>query len=287
MDQGALEELVRRVVRAEMAGTDRLATVEQVNADGTVTLDLGGGQIIPSQPALASYSPRARGHVVVIRPRSGELLVMGRAGQPTLITTPGVVTVSNTAAPGGAGWEQIQATWARGQDLYLQRTTPVTPPSGGAVSLTTTAGPSQTRLATYRSGTLYRSTYAEQGNYSGGINQQGLVTFGPSAWAALAGKTATGGTLTAHRMAVGHGNDYGPVSVYAYVASAGTPPAATPTALGSPVIFTLALNQTATVAVPAVWGQRFCSDANSAVFFSSANATDDVQIDSVTVSITY
>ena len=141
-------------------------------------------------------------------------------------------------------------------------------------------------LVTYRGGIVSQTDRAEQGDYTGRGLQTGLgANFG--SWSGLSGHTATGGTLTMHRRAEGHGYTYDKVAVYAYPCLATGVPQSTPTLIGAATQLQLALNETGSVAVPASWAQPFCAGTATAVAIYSGSATDNVEVDSMTLTVTY
>ena len=276
----AVEDMVRRVVGDMMeSGVDQWCTVQAVNTDGTVNVRVKGS-VAPAQ-AVSSWTDRQVGQLVLVRRQQGRYTAFGPAGQPVAEPTQLEITRSNDAAPGGAGWEQIAAVWAKDGALWLQRTVAAPPPSGGTVTRTAN------RLVTYRGGGQSQEGKAEQGDYTGRGLQLGLATFGAGAWDALSGHTATGGTLTVHRISRG-GFTYGPVPMTWYGVSAVDPPGGTPTLQGDASVLTaVSVNQTLTVPLTAAFAQKFASGAASAVACWSTSARENAEVDSVVVSITY
>lgn len=286
-DFDALTKMIdRRIAFARRHSVDRPYTVQAVNDDGTVNLDVGFGNVAPSQPALTSYTPRNVGDVVLARMRGAEFFVLGDVGAANPSPpTPPTITVSDVAAPAGVGWEQIVSgqLWARSSGLWCKRIVVAPPPPpGGTV---TRVGATFT---TYRGGAVTQSGVAEQGDFTGRGLQTGLVTFGVGAWAALAGKTCTGGTLTIHRSPVPHGFSYGPQTAIAWRALVTDPTPTPPTLIDGAQLGQAALNQSVAVAVDAGWVQAFAAGTASAVVFYSVNAGDNVQIvANLTLSINY
>lgn len=281
LDLAALEQLIDRRISAQRARVDRLGTVAAVNDDGTVTVDVGG-TVIPSQPALTSYTGRAVGDRVLVRARAGEYLVAGEIGPAVALAKETVVTVSDVAAPTGEGWREIVAgsLWAKPYALWCKGTVAAPPPVGITVERSSTAA------VTYRGGVITQTSIAEQGDYTGRGLQTGLLTFGPGAWSTLAGRTPVGGTLTLHRDATRHGFTYGPVMTTVYRVLADSPPL-TPPALVQPALaMELSLNQTRSLPLDAAWCQGFCNGSVTGLEIWSGNARENVQVDTATVSIT-
>ena len=249
-------------------------TVRSVNADDTLSVETGAGYRV-SVVSDRAYEDRAVGDRVLVALTDAAPCVVAVMGAPDPVAS--VETISDNNAPGGQGWEQIQTVWAKPGALWLKRTVATPPPSGFTLTQTATA------LTTYRGGAVADSGKAEQGDYTGRGLQTGLATF-PS-WGALAGKTATGGTLRIHRSGSGHGFTYGPVTATAWmVAATGSPPS--PPALGSvSVLIAAALNEHVGVAIPASAAQMFCAGTATAVAFYSDSRTDNIEIDSVELTI--
>ena len=161
MDLDALEAFIDRIVNKRLMTIDGTAVVLAANDDGTVTLDLGGGAIAPSQPALGSYQPRAAGDHVLVRVRGGELVVQGVVSAPAAPRVVASPTVSDAVAPpAGQGWREVVTgrIWTRWDEPFIW-TRPITalpPPTGGTVSGVGT-------LATYTGTELIEVGYAQQG----------------------------------------------------------------------------------------------------------------------------
>lgn len=254
---------------------DSFGTVRSVNSDGTVSVEDRAGLRV-SVRCLRSYSHRAVGdRVLMLVTRTGPV-VLGAIGSEFAST----FTLSDSAAPGGAGWEETVSgqVWAKADGAQWQKRTVAAP-----VSLTVSQ--SSTATVTYRSGGLTQTDKAEQGDYSGLGLQTGLATFG--SWSALSGKTATGGVLTIHRRAGGHGFTYGGVTAHARRCVASGVPLGPPSLDGFVIGLTAALNETISIAVPADWCQAYCTGAATAVGFYSDSARDNIEIDAVTLSITH
>lgn len=270
---GLVEARVRELVKRE---TSRVAQVTSVNVDGSVNLDVAGA-VVPSQPALTGYTGRAVGDVVDVLVRSGELLVLGRSGTPAA-----AAIVADTDPPAGQGWRAVTTgIWARADGaLWLRPAGPPAPPPGGVVTRLAT------RYTTYRGGTQILTTAAGQGDWTGAGLRTGLATFGPGAWAELAGKTPTGGAVTVHRSGQAHGS-YGPVPLAMTFVPAGNPPPTTPESGAPPVVGYAEVNGTTTVGLPPAQAAAFAADSGMAVRFYSGNSRDYALVDRVTVSITY
>lgn len=275
----ALDVLVDRRVRAALAGVDTALSVAAVNADGSVNL-LVGDSVIPSVPAMRSYSPRAAGDVVLTRVRDGEHIVIGRTGPAAPAGTS--LEISNAAPPSGQGWAEIVTgqLWARPGALWCKRVTADPGPGGGSLSRTGS-------LVTYRGGSVSQLGVAEQGDWGGYGLQVGLAHFGGSWVSALSGKTITGGTIALHRQDAG--GIYGPVPISIYRALAGaTIPAGPPSLIAESLSISLSRNQSGTLAVPAAWLSAFASGtADSLLLWTSSSAEGaNAQVDSLSLTIT-
>lgn len=260
------------------AAADRVfGVIRAVNADGTVTVEDGKGTR-PSVRCMRSYSPRAVGDTVLVLVTRAGPVVLGAVGSAVGPS----FTLSDSAAPGGQGWEETVSgqVWAKTSGAqWMKRTVASPPPSGGSVTQ------SASTLVTYRGGGLTQGDRAEQGDYSGLGLQTGLATFG--SWGGLSGHTATGGTLTIHRRGSGHGFTYGPVTATAYRCVASGAPASPPSLDPAAVMLTASLNETVSTPLTAAWCQQFCTGAATAVAFYSGNARDNIEIDAVTLTVSY
>lgn len=250
-------------------------TVRSVNPDGeTLSVETGEGYRVNVRPAK-SYTNRAEGDRVLVALTDAAPMVIAAFGAESPTAT--VDTISDSAPPGGQGWEEIEKVYAKPGFRWYKRLVAAPPPSGFTLTQAATA------LTTYRGGAVIASGKAEQGDYSGRGLCTGLATF-PS-WAALSGKTATGGVLRIHRSGSGHGFTYGPVTATAWLVSAtGSPPS--PPALGSvSTLVSAALNEGGEVALTAGQAQLFCAGTVTAVAFYSSNRLDNIEIDSVELTI--
>ena len=279
MSDVAADVMAAGLVAAGAGPGVSFGTVTSVNADGTVTVvDARGTR--PSVRCMKAYTPRAVGDSVLVAVTDAGPVALGAIGAPVASSVS--FTLSDSAAPGGSGWEEAVSgqVWAKSNgSLWMKRTVAAPPPTGGTVTQTATT------ILTYRAGSITQTGRAEQGDYTGAGLQTGLATFG--SWAALSGKTATGGSLTIHRRAGGHGFTYGEVAATAYRCVASGAPASPPTLLPDSVLIPAALNETRTAVVSAGWAQAFCDGSATAVGFYSTNANDNIEIDAVTLSITH
>jgi hypothetical protein len=277
----ALEVMIdRRIGDALRSGIDTARVVDAVNADGTVNLRVGDS-VVPAVSALASYSPRAAGDTVLTRVRAGEQVVIGKAGPAVTIPEGLALTISNTAAPGGAGWQEVVTgqLWAKAGALWCKRT--VSDPGTTAGSVARVGA-----LRTYRGGSVSQIGVAEQGYYAG--QQAGLAHFGGSWTAALTGKTVTGGTLVLHRQNAG--GIYGAVPVVIFRAMLGaTIPETTPTYLADARSISLARNQTGTLTLDAAWCDAFrAGTADALVLWTDdTSQAGNAQCDRIDLTITY
>jgi hypothetical protein len=268
---GALDSASR--ARSEMA---EYGTVAAVNADGTVSVELGRGPV-NSVPVARSYRNRAEGDaVLVVYARQGPVVLcaIGAADVPT------VISVSDDPPPTGQGWEAVNV-YARGGVLWGDRVTAAPPVSGTTVTATAPV------LASYRGGALLRTGYAEQGDPGGWGMHTGLVVFAAGVWAPLAGKTPTSGSVVMHRRNSEHG-PYAATPVTMWRAAYTAAPPSTPTyQTGSLLGPALLRNQTsAPFALPTSWLAPFCAGTATALVFDASTASENVEIDSLTLTIT-
>lgn len=288
-----LDKVIDRKISERLASSTRAMTVVAVNSDGTVSLDAGDGDAVTSQPAFESYTPRAKGDIVLVQVRGGEYVVMGTVGPATNIPDPvtlpsnlGTVTVSDSAAPGGQGWEAIVtgSVWGRNSPagVWLKRITAAPPATTFPLSV------SATNAVTYRGGSVSQSGKAEQGDYSGNGLQLGLFVFASGAFSALSGKTIVSGKATVTRNGAGHGFTYGPVSASLWKVLATGTPVATPTLLDvSASAPGLSLGETGSVTPAASWWSLFTSSGANCIACWSPNASENIELVSCQLDFVY
>lgn len=284
MDLDAMRELVAREVASALGQVTLPATVQSVNGDGTVNLTLKGATV-PSCPALRSYSPRAAGDVVLVRPHGGEFVVLGRAGAPAAGGIVPAITLSDSAAPAGVGWEAVVTgqLWARvtssGQELWCKRVT--------AAPASTTITRTSTYAYTYRSSGVTQTALAEQGDYGGYGMQTGLFCFGAGAWSGLSGHPPVSALLEIHRDTQG-GYTWDRVPLVIYRAAYDTPPASVPTYTAGAVGISVSTNETGKLTITdTAWLAPFATGAATALVLSTPTAHDNAQCDWARLSITY
>lgn len=273
----SVEDVAAQLDQAGRGGVTlpEYGAVTAVNTDGTVSVELGRGEI-NSVPAARSYWPRAVGDtVVVVTARQGPLVLCsvgaGTSGMG--------ITVNDNPPPGGTGWEAVNI-FARDGQLWGDRVTAAPPPAGTTVTAVASA------LHTYRSGAWLRSVVAEQGDWAGYGIQTGVATFPAGAFTPISGLTPTAASVTMHRHDTAHGS-YGETPTTLWRALVSGVPATTPTRIAiSHLGPSLRRNETATVELTAGWVAPFCAGtANSLVLYSDV-AAENVEIDSLTLTIT-
>ena len=227
--------LVRALTPPDTTAQIVSATVVQVNADGTVVVDEGGGRTYPATVLAGSWTPTTGVAVEVTRRDAASRLVLGpvRTSNPTTTTL----------------------TWAWGIPYNVF---PAPPGPVGATSGTLTLGMAAT--ASWRDVDGWSQTAPYQGAYRPGNYYRGLYFPGPGAFAGLAGRRCTSLSIYLHRHngagagGVGAG---GPVpqmlALHAHVG----PPASPPTFLSGAVnVGSLSDGTpTGTFGLPASWGQ--------------------------------
>ncbi len=266
------------VERLDQAGRSKVTmpeygTVRAVNADGTVTVEMGRGEV-NSVPASRSYWPRAVDDVVlVIEARQGPVVLCAiGAGGGTGIT------VSNDPPPVGQGWEAVNVFTRAGQ-LWGDRVT-AAPSTGTTVTATASI------LSTYRSGSHLRDSVAEQGTSGGYPMHTGLVIFPAGSFAAISGLTAQSGKVEMHRRDTSHGQ-VAATAPTLWRASYASPPATTPTKQdGSWLGPALRRNETGHVSPSGAWLQPFCAGTANALVIYTTIGADNVEMDSLTLTIT-
>lgn len=273
----SVEDVAAQLDQAGRGGVTlpEYGAVTAVNTDGTVSVELGRGEI-NSVPAARSYWPRAVGDtVVVVTARQGPLVLCavgaGTSGMG--------ITVNDNPPPGGTGWEAVNV-YARDGQLWGDRVTAAPPPSGTTVTAVGVA------LHTYRSGTWLRSMVAEQGDWAGYGIQTGLVTFAAGAFTPISGLTPSAASVTMHRRDTAHGQ-FGETPTTLWRASVSGIPTTTPTRIaGLHLGPWLRRNETATATLTAAWVAPFCAGtANSLILYSDMSA-ENVELDSLTLTIT-
>lgn len=70
-------DLARALTPADTPATIVAATVTAISADGTVTVDLGGGRTVPNCRVMAAYAPATGDIVEVVRRDANSFLVLG------------------------------------------------------------------------------------------------------------------------------------------------------------------------------------------------------------------
>ena len=287
MTDGLAAELARQM--SARGPVDVTATVSSVNPDGTVNITLRGATV-PSLPAMTGYTNRAIGDRVLVRVRGAQMVVLGKTGAGLELADPADITVSDSAAPGGAGWQEIQKVWGipatntAPAQLWLQRTTPYVPPPPTApnpATLTVTA----VDVDTYRGGSRINQGKGEQGDYTGRGLCTGVWVFG-SVWGPLAGKTITGCRVTMQRSGSG-GFTWGPVPVDIWTHAAASLPASTP-ALGLEARpGSLQTNQQDTFDLGAGFGQWLRDNGGGLAIFTG-NARENLETQGAfTVAVDY
>lgn len=79
-------DLARALAPADTPATIIGATVTDIAADGTVTVDLGGGRLVPGCRVLASYSPATGDNVEVVHRDDSTFLVLGAVRNSNVTT---------------------------------------------------------------------------------------------------------------------------------------------------------------------------------------------------------
>lgn len=251
-------------------------TIRAVNTDGTVTLETGRG-LHTSAPALASYQERKVDDRVRVEWTTTGPLVAGRVGSPP---EPVAVVELHDAAP-GAKWRQVSGVYYRDGRLWVVPTTPITPPTGGTVTILFD------RYLTYRNNAALAVPYAEQGNYTTSGMQTGLMLATPASLALVVGKTPLDGVLELHRRNSAHGSTAG-TSATVFAATYDAPPATTPATTGTGVLTTpMARNETRTTAVSGDWLAGFGAGTSKSLVLSTTRLADNVEIDAATLTIRY
>lgn len=209
--------------------------ISSVNPDGTVSVDHPSGETIPNLKVSAGYARRAVGDQVMVHDHDGLQVVQPAAGAEVALPEPDLWELRGTAPAAAEGFRKV--------DVYLRVRTdgsahvvgvPVDapPPPATTGDVTKTA----TGCATYRDGRQFRVGLAEQGSYGGYGPDTGVWTFGPGAWAGLAGKTPTRVRVWVTRNPKGHGHTYGPVPVHLHLHAVEELTGAAPALIGAHTI---------------------------------------------------
>lgn len=179
----ATERLTRLLGRKDTRQDLRTASIESINADGTVDLRLADG-VRRNVQVGSWYSPAVGDSVRVLRADPFSLFVLGT----TLKAAPATVTVSNSILL-----------------PYNVGTAPVAPPPVGTSSGTAYFDPIQIR--SYRSPDGWERAEAYQGAYSSGSYGgywYGCYFYGQKPQS-LKGKTVTSASIRIHRRGTGGG----------------------------------------------------------------------------------
>lgn len=246
------------IAAPDTVGTIRGGVVTNIDADGSVTVDLGAGPI-PGALVLGWYTPVAGDVVQVLRRDPSSWLVLGPA-RTTNATTQSIVRSF------GVPWN----VWAA--------------PSGGGTAGTLTVAATST--GSYRSADGWSQTAPYQGAYS---VSRGLYTgcyFYGSPFASLTGRTGTSLTIRLHRHigagtgGVGAG---GPVTQYLALHGHTSQPGGAPTLVtGTVAAGTLSdASPTTTFTLPTSWAQALIDGTAKGVAHYSGSAGDYSRCQSV------
>lgn len=205
------------------------ATVTDLGADGTVSVDLGSGRVVASAMVLATYTPAVGDVVQAIRRDEQSWLVLGttRSSNPTTVdVTASLAFPFNVvpAAPGVANPLVVAAnniqSWRNNEGWY---------------------GASE-------------SNNAAQGAYSTTWGYYRGCYFYGNAFTSLAGRTCTGLTIRLHRK--GSGGISGAERIWLAPHTHASQPSGSPYFTESArQVGTLAWNATDTFTLPTAWGQ--------------------------------
>lgn len=270
---------------------DVVATVTAVNPDGDVNLSLRD-TTVPGVPALRSYVSRAIGDRVLVRVRGAELVVIGAAGAPPVGVGSMDLTVSDSSAPSGQGWQEIVSgqVWAKPGppgSLWLKNLVPYVPPPP-TPSAPATLVRAALEVDTYRGGGRLGRPVGEQGDYSGDGLQQGVWVFGATPWSPLSGKTVHAVRVTVTRYRRRHGFTWGPVPVHFRTHNATSLTLTTPTLGAWHTPGELQLGQQATFNLPVSWGQQFRDGTAKGVAIDSEAAGDNLEANAgLTLEVDY
>lgn len=242
-------------VQAEAAAatTTLTASVTSVATDGTVTITLAGAPV-PGVPCLDSYASRKAGDAVRVAVTAGQMLVLGRIGNPADQQAAAVTEfhASASAPPAGAGWEAVTTgVWAKAGAIWLQYA--AAPPPGPADPATVNS----TNWGAWRGS--QRATWADgptQGDWTGGGNYKGAWFWGSAITSALSGMTVASATVTITRSSTLHGS-YGSVGVNLYLHNAGSPGSSAPATVAGPIdAGGLGLGQSRAITLPTAWADQ-------------------------------
>jgi hypothetical protein len=223
-------DLARALASADTLSTIAAATVVDLAADGTVTVDLGGGRVVPGCRVLATYSPTTGDSVEVLRRDANSFLVLGNV-RTTQATT---VEVSNSLA---LAWT-VQPAYSDGAS------------SGSKIV-------SATDTQSYRSSDKWERDDVYQGAYSSSVSLgyfRGCYFYGSTAFASLNGKRCTRLRIRVSRK--GSGGIAGAEGVYIAPHAHGSRPSGSPLWRASARnVGSLAWGANGTFDLPVSWGQ--------------------------------
>lgn len=202
------------------------AVVSGIEADGTVSIDLGGGRVVDRCAVLATYTPAIGEAVEVLRRDASSYLVLGA----TRDTNPTTVTV--------------------GTSLLI--------PYNVLPAVSVAANPLTVSAASTRSWRDNEGWYRNdprQGSYSTAWGyHRGCYFYGSSAFSALAGQTCTRLRVKVYRDT--HGGISGPERVYVGPHVHASQPSGAPYfPKGAQSVGTLAWGASGTFDLPVEWGQ--------------------------------
>ncbi len=224
---------LRTALRApDSLGAVVSATIAGVNADGTVTIDLGGGSVIPACAVLAPYAPGTGDVVQAIRRDASSWLVLG------------VVRTSNATTVGvGADFSfPFNVTPAAS-------TIPPGPTSGKSTFTAASASSWRNDGNGWSKSQPYQGAYTTAHGY-----YRGCYFYGTNAFSSLRGRTCTAATITMARPSTG--GNAGPVAMLLAPHAHATQPGGSPVFVGSTQnVGGVSWGATVTLSMPASWGQ--------------------------------
>lgn len=222
-------DLARALAAPDTERTISAATVVGVAADGTATIDLGGGRRVPGCRVLATYTPATGDSVEVVRRDAASYLILGA------VRTSNVTTV-DFAASLGLAWN-VQSAYADGG-------------SSGSLVVSSASTSSFRQYGGWSTSRIYQGAYP---GYTSSGYWRGCYFYG-SAFGSLVGKRATRLRITITRASeAGPG---GPEDVYIAPHVHASRPSGSPVWKASAIkVGALSWGGTGTFDLPVAWGQ--------------------------------
>lgn len=219
-------DLARALAPADTPATIIGATITEISSDGTATVDLGGGRLVPGCRVLAAYAPAPGDSVEVVRRDDSTFLILG------------AVRTSNVTTVDVAG--SITLAW-NVQPAYVE-------PADTGTKVVNCADTHSCRSGDWERDEIYQGAYLPSYGY-----WRGCYFYG-NAFGSLVGKRCTRIRITISRKA--EGGIAGEEDVYLAPHVHASRPGSSPIFKAAAVkVGTLSWGETGTFDLPVSWGQ--------------------------------